>query len=203
MSLRAELIGTNGALPAFALLLPDGWTSGTGDLGEMHDAVEASLVALPATSRAAVRSSLRILLEDAAERATRAEIIRVFTQSDVSADSYVPMSIVASWLRSPGSRSIQDLGAQLIRTRNAGLLDPDGTILRWTEDGKVPVDDGTVEVHGINYMLAVPGHPAVGLVLRTSILRGADGVAVDDEPMAAMTMLSDSIVSTVRWRRDA
>ncbi|REJ07202.1 hypothetical protein DY023_04185 [Microbacterium bovistercoris] len=202
MSLRAELVESAGGMPAFAVLLPTGWEASDASFRSMRPRLEAVLDQLPESNRAVLRSRIEGMLASARAEATRAEIVRVFAPAGVAPEEFVPVSLVASWLRAPKGGSLQDVGSGLISSRGAAPLDPGGTILRWPMEQTVAVEDGEVEVAGAGYLLPVPGHPSVGLMFRSQILRDAGGARLPDEGEQTVSRLCDAIVASVRWRRD-
>lgn len=201
MSLRAELIDAAGGMPAFAVLLPAGWEATDASFSTMRPKLDATLDQLLADRRAVLRSRIEEMLATARAEAARADVVRMFAPAAVAPEDYIPVSLVASWLRAPAGGSLQDLGAGLIAHRGAAALDANGTILRWAMDEKATIEGGEVQITGSGYLLPVPGHPAVGLMFRSQILRGVDDAVVPDEGEQAMALLCDAIVASVRWRR--
>lgn len=201
MSLRAELVGGSAGMPAFAVLLPPGWEATDASFTSMRPRLDAVLDQFPVANRAVMRARVEEMMATARADASRAEIVRVFAPAGADPKNFVPVSLVASWLRAPGGGSLQDVGSGLIANRGAAPLDPAGTILRWDADQRSEVEGGEVDIAGSGYLIPVPGHPTVGLMFRSQILRGADGAQLPDEAMNAISLLCDSIVASVRWRR--
>jgi len=201
MSLRAELVGGSAGMPAFAVLLPAGWEATDASFTSMRPRLDAMLDRFPVANRAMMRARIDEMMQAAGAEASRAEIVRVFAPAGADPEDFVPVSLVASWLRAPAGGSLQDVGSGLIANRGATPLDPSGTILRWEMDAKSAVEGGEVDVAGVGYLIPVPGHPAVGLMFRSQILRGAAGAQIPDEGLRAISLLCDGIVASVRWRR--
>lgn len=201
MSLRAELVSTAAGMPAFAVLLPAGWEATDASFGSLRPRLDAVLDRFPITNRAVMRTRVEGMIASARAEASRAEVVRVFAPAGVDPEDFVPVSLVASWLRAPAGGALQDLGGGLISNRGATPLDPGGTILRWSMDQKSTIEDGEVEIASTGYLLPVPGRPAVGLMFRSQILRGVDGAALPEEGEQALSLLCDAIVASVRWRR--
>lgn len=201
MSLRAELVSTGAGMPAFAVLLPDGWEATDSSFGSMRPRLDAVLDRMPAANRAVMRTRVEEMLATARTEASRADVVRVFAPAGVDPDDFLPVSLVASWLRAPAGGSLQDLGGGLIANRGAVPLDAGGTILRWSMDQKSRVEDGEVDIAGAGYLIPVPGQPAVGLMFRSQILRQAGGAPLPEEGEQALSLLCDAIVASVRWRR--
>ncbi|MBO9627279.1 MAG: hypothetical protein J7484_13020 [Microbacterium sp.] len=198
--MRAELVGASGGMPSFAVLLPAGWEATEASFSGLRPRVDAMLDLFPVANCAVVRTRLEEMMASARAEASRAEIVRVFAPTGSTPEDYVPVSLVASWLRAPAGGSLQDLGGGLISNRGAAPMDQGGTILRWTMDQTTSVEDGEVEIAGAGYLLPVPGHPAVGLMFRSQILRGAGGSTLPEEGEQALSLLCDAIVASVRWR---
>ncbi|MFE6509272.1 hypothetical protein ACFVDI_19640 [Nocardioides sp. NPDC057767] len=129
-------------------------------------------------------------------------LIAWITQQDVSVDDFAPMSLALAWLEAPPGRSMTSLAKQLVSGRGAGPLDDSGAILRWVDRVDLPVDGGVVHTVQPTYLIRVPHAPETALIIRATILNGAEGNHIDDEGISAMTLLSDSIVGTFRWKRD-
>lgn len=203
MSLRAELIAPTELIPGFAILLPEGWGSFDGDQGALRGRLTEALAALTPAQRTLLAPRLEELVATAAENAEAGMVIRTFAQQSTPADAFLPLSLVASRLEAPVGSTIAALGAQLIAANGAAPLDETGTILRWSTTSQTRVDDAAIAIETVNYLLPVPERPTRGLLFQAGILRGADGAAVDEDGITAMSALCDAIVSTVRWRRDA
>lgn len=201
MSLRAELVESGRGMPGFAVLLPDGWEATDADFGSLRPRLDAVVAQLPAANRAVVRERVEAMLAAARAEAARADVIRAFAPAALDPQDYVPVNLVASWLRAPAGGSLQDLGAGLIANRGALPLDPGGTILRWSADQEATVEGGQVQVAGSGYLLPVPGHPTVGLMFRSQILRGVDDAVLAADGEKNLSLLCDAIVASVRWRR--
>lgn len=203
MSLRAELIGPTELIPGFAILLPEGWGAFDGDQGALRGRLAEALAFLAPAQRAALGPRLDELISTAVANADTGNVIRTFAQQETPADAFLPLSLVASRLEAPTGSTIAALGAQLIAAKGASALDEGGAILRWSSASQTSIEDATITVETVNYLLPVPERPTRGLLFQAGILRQADGANVDDDGVTAMTALCDAIVSTVRWRRDA
>jgi len=203
MSLRAELVGEAAGMPGFAVLLPAGWQAVDSELAGTSARVDAVLRALPGSTRDALRGRIESMLASARAEAAKADIVRVFAPSEVDPEEFVPVSLVASWLTAPAGGTIQEVGAGLIAQRDAAPLDAQGSILRWPIAKATAVEGGEVEVTGAGYLLPVPGRPKSALMFRSQILRSAGGYTIPDEGIAAMSLVCDAVVASVRWRRGA
>lgn len=201
MSLRAELIGASGGMPAFAVLLPDGWQASDAAGEGLRERMDAVLAGFPPAARTALRAQVDEMLASVSTSA-KDDIVRVFAPSASSPEDFLPVTIVASWLRAPAGGSIQQIGAGLIATRGAQPVGEAGAILRWPIDDRLPLEGGRIEVAGAGYLLPVPGAPTVGLLFRSQILRSAGGSTIAEDGIRAMSAISDAIVASVRWRRD-
>ncbi|SDG63223.1 hypothetical protein [Microbacterium pygmaeum] len=203
MSLRAELIGATETDPAFAVLLPDGWEGDDAGFGEMDARLDAALAQLPIASRGAARARMRDILATARTEAARADVIRVFTPSRSTGEEPPPVTLVASWVTAPAGATVAAMGADLIRRRDARPLDPGQTIITWSTDSSSESDGTVVDVAGSGYLLRVPGSTRKALVFRSTMLRAVGETTIADEGIAAMSLLCDAIVASVRWRHDA
>lgn len=203
MSLRAELLGTGPQLPDFAVMIPADWISSSPDYAEFRARADARLGSLPVAQRAGARAQLAGLLDQAAEQAASSEIIRVFAPGGDDPDRAAPMSLSVAWVRAPHGTGAAGLGTQLIERYGAAPLDESGTVLRWQDTRTTTVDDGSMTVRSVSYVLPVPRHPRVVLMMRGTILCGTHAAQVPDDAVTAMTMICDGVAASVRWRRDA
>lgn len=203
MSLRAELTGETPDAPGFAVLLPAGWQALDADLSESTGQMDAALRAFPENTRVVLRARIDSMLTAARAQSAEARVARVFAPSGSSPEEYVPVNLVASWLSAPSGTSIQQVGADLISRRGATTLDDGGSILRWPTDQVSVVEGGEVEVAGHGYLLPAPRPAGTALMFRSQILRSAGGATISDEGIAAMALVCDAIVASVRWQRAA
>lgn len=203
MSLRAELIGASPRVPGFALVLPDGWASFDTAAKGLKLRADKALAALSPAQRTALTPAVREMFTTMSSTGEKRNVIRVFAQNDVPAESFLPVSLVAARLDAPGGRDITSVGMQMISSRGAAPMDDAKTILRWQQTSTVAMEGGSVSSLTINYLLPVPNQPTLGLIFQASILQSADGTDIDPAGLQMMTALCDAIVSTVRWARDA
>lgn len=201
MSLRAELIGSTGTLPEFAVLLPQGWEAIDPEFDSIRTRLDDAFARLPLETRAALKPRLEEFLDEARAEALRGDVIRTFAPTAVDDEVAPPVTLVASWLKAPGASTVSGLGASMIERFGAQPFDPSGTTLKWSIAERREVDGGEVELAGAGYLLRVPHEPAVALLFRATILRGTGDDLVSDEGIAAMTLVCDAIVASVRWRR--
>lgn len=202
--LRAELFGATTKTPAFAMLLPEGWVAKPADMEALGVQVQSALARVPGADTARLRASVDAVIAQAgASPESNERLIAWITQQDVSVDDFAPMSLALAWLEAPPGASMVSLAKQLVSGRGAGPLDDAGTILRWVERADLPVDGGVVHTVQPTYLIRVPHAPDTALIIRATILDGAEGNHLDEEGISAMTLLSDGIVATFRWKRDA
>lgn len=203
--LRAELFGATTKTPPFAMLLPEGWVAKPADMEALGSQVQSALSRVPGADTARLRASVDSVIAQAgaASPESKERLIAWITQQDVSADDFAPMSLALAWLEAPQGTSMVSLAKQLISGRGAAPLDDAGTILRWVERADLPVDGGVVHTVQPTYLIRVPHAPDTALIVRATILDGAEGNHLDEEGISAMTLLSDGIVATFRWKRDA
>jgi hypothetical protein len=203
-SLRAELFGATTKTPPFAMLLPEGWVAKPADMEALGSQVQAALARVPGADTARLRASIDSVMAQAGTGPESKErLIAWITQQDVSVDDFVPMSLALAWLEAPPGSSMVSLAKQLVSGRGAAPLDDTGTILRWVDRPDLPVDGGVVHTVQPTYLIRVPHAPDTALIIRTTILDGTEGNHLDEEGISAMTLLSDGIVATFRWKRDA
>lgn len=201
MSLRAELVGGTDNEPSFAVLLPTGWEAHTPDFSTVGERVDAAVAALPVQSRGPARAALHETLAAARAEAARADVIRVFSPSQVAEDDALPVSVVASWLIAPAGATASELGANMIERYGAGPLDERGTILKWSAAKTSTIEGAAVRTEGHGYLLRVPDDRKRALVFRSTILQGVEGTDLPKDGLDAMELLCDAIVASVRWRR--
>lgn len=200
--LRAELFGATAKTPAFGMLLPEGWVARPADMESLGAQVQSAIARVPGADGARLRASVDSVIAQAGNPESHERLIAWITQQDVSVDDFAPMSLALAWLEAPPGRSMTSLAKQLVSGRGAGPLDDRGAILRWVDRVDLPVDGGVVHTVQPTYLIRVPHAPETALIIRATILNGAEGNHIDDEGISAMTLLSDSIVGTFRWKRD-
>lgn len=201
MSLRAELIGETVSDPSFAVLLPTGWEAHTPDFASMDERVDTAVAGLPVASRGAALAALRETVASARAEATRADVIRVFSPSQVGEDDAIPVSLVASWLAAPAGATASDLGSTMVQRFRARPLDERGTILKWSAAKTSTIEGAEVRTAGHGYLVRVPDENKRALVFRSTILHSVGGTEIPDDGIAAMELICDAIVASVRWRR--
>jgi hypothetical protein len=202
--LRAELFGATTKTPPFAMLLPEGWAAKPADMEALGSQVQSAFARVPGADTARLRASIDSMMAQAgASPESNERLIAWITQQDVPVDDFVPMSFALAWLEAPPGTSMVSLAKQLVNGRGAAPLDEAGTILRWVDRADLPVDGGVVHTVQPTYLIRVPHAPDTAVIVRATILDGADGTHLDEEGISAMTLLSDGIVATFRWKRDA
>lgn len=163
---------------------------------------QSALARVPGADGARLRASVDSVIAQAGTSPESHErLIAWISQQDVSVDDFAPMSLALAWLEAPPGTSMTSLAKQLVSGRGAGPLDEGGSILRWMDREDLLVDGGVVHTVQPTYLIRVPHAPETALVIRATILDGAEGNHIDEEGIAAMTLLSDSIVATFRWKR--
>lgn len=204
-SLRAELFGATTKTPPFGLLLPQGWAKQPADLNALRDQVRAVMDRSPGVDAFRMRASVDAILAqtDSADPQARERMIAWVSQVDVPVDDFVPMSMALAWLEAPAGSAMTSMAKQLVNDRGAAPLDDRGTILRWVDRVDHSVDGGTVHTVQPTYLIRVPHAPDTALVIRTTILDGGNGEHAAEHDVQAMTVLSDGIAATFRWRNDA
>ncbi|MEU0317239.1 hypothetical protein [Nocardioides sp. NPDC006273] len=204
-SLRAELFGATTKTPPFGLLLPQGWAKRPADMDALRDQVRAALERSPGVDAIRMRASLDAILAQAdnADPQARERMIAWVSQVDVPVDDFVPMSMALAWIQAPAGSAMTSMAKQLVTDRGAAPLDDRGTILRWVDRVDHAVDGGTVHTVQPTYLIRVPHAPDTALMIRTTILDGGNGEHVGEQDIQTMTLLSDGIVATFRWRNDA
>ena len=203
MSLRAELIGETVSEPSFAVLLPTGWEAHTPDFASVDERVDAAVAALPVASRGAALAALRETVASARAEAARADVIRVFSPSQVDEDEAIPVSLVASWLLAPAGATASDLGATMVQRHGARPLDERGAILKWSAAKTATIEGAEVRTAGHGYLIRVPHEQKRALVFRSTILHRVDGTEIPDDGIDAMELVCDAIVASVRWKKPA
>jgi hypothetical protein len=201
-SLRAELFGATRRTPEFALLLPPGWQRQPADADVLVDLLRAKLERLPDVNPSVLDSIEELRTLASAEAGQQRGVIGVLAPADASSDDFTPMTISLAWLESPAGVRITTLARDLVERRDAAPMDSQNAILRWV-DREVEQIDGT-RVHTVHpsYLIRVPGAVDRALLIRATILGGAESARLDEELISTMILLSDGIVATFRWRRD-
>lgn len=200
-SLRAILLGGDDEIPELGLLLPRGWAATTNVSG-VDDEIERMLAAFPHEQRASLRATFAPMLRDARSSDAGHVLLATIAQ-EATTEAPVPLTITVSCVTAPAGSDVAGLAASATRQHGARPLDPEGTILRWSEEQDVALEGGAATFLSVVHLLRVPRDPRRSLLLRTMILRSADGATVPEEGIVAMAALSDGIAASVRWRRHA
>lgn len=203
-SLRTELIG-GGDLPEFAILLPHGWRYMAGDAEHLFETLLAAVKEVPHQARQGLEPSIRSMIEQArsAPGSRRLDMAGVIRQVDVPEDQHVPMSITLSWFRPPTGATVQSFGRHLIETRSAAPMPDSPGLLRWTEVSDLESDGDRGKFGGPSYLVPAAGNQRLALMIRTVLPIPSSPSEEEQRMQQAMVLLSDSIVSTLRWKRDA
>lgn len=203
-SLRAELFGATKKTPPFGLILPQGWAKQPADLNALRDQIHAVMGRSPGVDAIRMRAGVDAILAQAdnADTQARERMIASVSQVDVPVDDFVPMSMALVWVEAPAGSAMTSMAKQLVAERGAAPLDDRGTILRWVDRVDHSVDGGTVHTVQPTYLIRVPRAPDTALMIRTTILDGGNGEHAAANDIQAMTLLSDGIVATFRWRND-
>lgn len=203
-SLRAELIGGDDQRPGFAVLLPHGWRYEEGDVEHFYDGLLSAVKDLPPEARTRLESSVRQMVRQARSEpaSKRTELAGVIRQVDVPEEQFVPMSLTLNWFRPPSGGTIQDFGRYLIEARDAAPMQGSTGVLRWLEVSTMESDGERGEFGGPAYLIPVEGNQLLALMIRTVLPVPRNPNEEEQRMQGAMVLLSDSIVSTLRWKRD-
>ena len=182
----------------FRVLLPPGWTQHqTNDAGKKHlaDSIRARF-------KQAGRPDLDVKLGFMVNRQwtamNRMGAVALYMPTEKT-EVPMPMTIIAV----PYTvRAGETLDAD-VRSRASGPVEavdlPFGRVYRWVETQTSVNGEAGAHARSISYLYPVPGdRPTRGMLLATSILH-LDSDATD-EMLESLTVLSDAIAETFRWK---
>lgn len=182
----------------FRLLLPPGWSQ--------HPVTDAGRAALArnlrqrfqALNRPDLEAQLLAMLNKQWASLGAMGAVASYLPNEAS-ESATPMSIAAVPFT---ARAAQSLEAEVRERAGAtlGVVElPHGKVYRWTESKPGIQADSGLTATTISHLYPVPGErPKRGMLLVTSILHldTEEGA----EMLRALTMLSDAIAETFRWK---
>lgn len=203
-SLRAELIGAGKDRPRFALLLPDGWEFAEGSDERFTSEAEEVISNLPREVRTRLEPGLRELMRQAKSSAAskRTEVAGVVRQVDAASDQYLPMSLIFHWFTPPTGASVQDFGGRLIQQKDAAPMQEAPGVLRWLDEQVITSEGESGTFGGPSYLIPHGGDKNLALLIKC-VLPVPEHPDEDAARMQAMAyLMADSIVGTLRWRRD-
>lgn len=203
-SLRAQLIGGVEDRPGFAVLLPDGWEFAEGSDKRFTAEAEDVIRTLPHEARTRLEPGLRELLRQAQSSgaSNRMEVAGVVRQVDVAPEQYLPMSLIFNWFTPPTGATVQEFGGRLIQQKSAAPMPDAPGVLRWIDEQTVSVEGESGVFGGPSYLIAHEGKKRLALLIKC-VLPVPENPDEDVTRMQAMAyLMADSIVGTLRWRRD-
>lgn len=205
-SLRAELIGSeDNDLPEFAILLPHGWRYERGSADHFYEELLEVAEHLPPQASPTLKASIRQMVQQARSvpASRRTDLAGVIRQVDVPERQFVPMSLTLNWFRPPSGATVQSFGRNLIETRGAEPMEGTAGILRWPEVTSMESGDERGDFGGPAYLVPIAGNQRLALMIRTVIPLPQNPDEDEQRMREALILLSDSIVSTLRWKRDS
>ncbi|WP_203581630.1 hypothetical protein [Microbacterium hibisci] len=201
--LRAELGATpSPALPEFSLVLPSGWEEFEPTAAVERELLDRARGRLQAAHRPDLLAQLRAITGKAFGGMRSSDTVRFYAQTQAWGDDLLlPLSITASVRRAPGGGSLSSLVADLIRSKGATALHDDKRFVRWESSSPIEMGTATLQQYSTAYLTPVPGseHRAA-LQLTAVVAAPADGTVARTDPFVSqMFLLTDAIVSTLRW----
>ncbi len=134
---------------------------------------------------------------------SRVELAGVIRQVEAPEDQFVPMSLTVHWFRPPTGATVQAFGLRMMETREARPLEGSSGVLRWMESATVASDGESGEFGGPTYLIPIEGNKHLALLIRTVLPMPEHPDANMDFVRESLFLLSDSIVTTLRWKREA
>jgi hypothetical protein len=199
MSLRDEISGAAPAPPGgYTLLTPPDWGRFTADEDGRRELIALLTSRFREVGRPDLDAETRASVNRQWTRMASAHVMEVFMPVQATREGATPMTISASpWV------ATGELEADVRRRAGADVLRleiPDiGTVYRWVTERGGPDGMPELKAREIGYVVAFPGEaPTRGLLLMCSIIHL--GIEESGPALDAFTDLSDSIVSTMRWR---
>lgn len=201
-SLRDEFSGaTSAPVPPFGLLLPRGWVSEPATRETIGRLARQASAVFRTQHRPDLDARFQAMMARAADDLLKRDPVRVIYPADVPPEELFPLSIVAVRLTDPSGGPLDARVHELVRSRDARLLDDEGMILRWSTDDSVRVDGGQATVRSFNYLVSIPATERRQALLFTGVLVTGAGETLDASTIDGAQALMDAIMSTFQWSR--
>lgn len=197
--LRALLRG-DGSVPAFRMLLPEGWVSHRTD-----EQTQEELLATAARRLAAAgRPDLLVQLRGHAAKAfsqlrEQRAIMAIMPGEGTPPALFLPATITVVERVSTPEAPVREVVVDAIRHKGAKPLDDQGMIVRWVERRAVELDGESSATTSIVYLVPVPGTGRRRALQLTAVIAHPTDLSADDAVLERWIALIDAHVATFAW----
>lgn len=198
MTSLADELRQPSAPSTFRVLLPPGWTQHQPNESGRKQLTDSIRARFKQAGRPDLEVKLSFMVHRQWTAMTRMGAVALYMPTE-DTEVPVPMTIIAVPYTVAGGRT---LDADL-RSRASGPVEavdlPFGRVYRWVESQSSVNGEEGASARGISYLYPVPGDkPTRGMLLATSILHLDSDVT--EEMLTSLTVLSDAIAETFRWK---
>lgn len=189
-------------MPGFRMMFPPGWAASGIDENSEREMLSRMRAKVKQMARPDLDFALTASVKSAYRQLRSHDALAIYLPVDVGENAVLPMSMTAARLVDPLGLPLDDTIAGIFRDFGGDFLGADRTIVRWRRthrnvQGGLP---GAINEQ-VNYAIPVSGTGRrLALLLTTAILQDAQQT-VDEESLAAMIELSDTVVGTFTWVR--
>ncbi|HET8867118.1 MAG TPA: hypothetical protein VFM87_02195 [Agrococcus sp.] len=197
--LRTLLRG-GGTVPAFRMLLPQGWTAHRPDEQGQRQLLDEAAKKLAVAGRPELLVQLRAQAATAYRHLREQRAFLVIMPGEGTPQSlFLPATITGIERVGTPEASVAEVVVDAIRRRGARPLDDTGRIVRWVERRDVTLDGDTAATTSIVYMMPIPGTEKRRAVQLTAVITHPTDLSADDEVLERWIALIDTHVATFSW----
>lgn len=188
--------------PEFEMDLPPGWARHEPNDETLKSMLDGMKRRLMEAHRPDLYAQMKAMTEKSFDDMRRNRVFAFFSATAPDPDTlYVPASMNASILRAEGGESLDDTIRTLVSTRGAAPLLGDKRTMRVTSQRHQKAGGETVVQHSLMYLTPIPGAKRRRALRLVAGFVSAVDASAEDQTVEALTLLFDSCVSTLRWRR--
>lgn len=192
-----------GSVPAYRLLLPEGWEELPADRAGVEELIRRTSDVFRSQHRPDLDAQMRTLLEVAYRKMQQARVFALYLQTSAR-DVPLPMSITASVVSGQLGGTLDRQVSKLFRENGAQFLTDDRSILRWEAAVGPRAEANGAAAHVVDYLIPIPGtERRSALQFTTTIPLPADHGPELRPLIDGLTQLSDLLISTFTWERAA
>ncbi|WP_026372846.1 hypothetical protein [Agrococcus lahaulensis] len=198
--LRTLLRGGDDTVPAFRMLLPQGWVSYSPDEQSQEELLAAAAKRLATAGRPDLLVQLRRHAATAFSQLREQRAILVMMPGEEAPQSlFLPATITAVERVSTPDAPVREVVVDAIRRKGAKPLDDRGVIVRWLERRDVELDGESSATTSIVYVIAVPGTGRRRALQLTAVITHPTDLPADDDVLEQWIALIDAHVATFAW----
>ncbi|WP_072314593.1 hypothetical protein [Agrococcus sp. Marseille-P2731] len=197
--LRTLLRGGD-AVPAFRMLLPQGWVAHRPDERGERQLLDAAAKKLAAAGRPELLAQLRAHASVAYRQLREQRAFLVIMPGEGTPQAlFLPATITGIERVDTPDAPVREVVIDAIRSKGAKPLDRAGMIVRWVERRDVALDGEQTATTSISYMIPIPGAERRRAVQLTAVITHPTDLPADDEVLERWIALIDTHVATFSW----